>query len=336
MAEPGLTELAATTLRKRSGKIHDNITNNNPLLYKMNKAGNIVKNVTGRTLVEETDYDENGTFIRYSGDDVLDTTKATVLTAYEYNYKQAAVAVRMNGLEEVQNGGIHQSINLLTARVKNAERTIRNQIEGDLRSDGTASGGKQIGGLDLLVAEDETTGTVGGVNRATTGNEYARNYSYDVDSEGNGAATATAGANTNIEFYLREVITATHRMGDTNRLGLLGNTYWNLLGETSTNRQRYVDKDLANIGFENIKFEGVTMCLGGGYSSNASDVTAFPATKAWILNLDYIRLQVGKGRYFQPLKDREAINQDAMIKYLVFCGNLTCSNFGLQAVLFDA
>ena len=93
MAEPGLTELVTTTLRRRSRKIHNNVLNNNPILFRMNKAGNVMKNQTGRTLVEEADYQENPTFLRYSGSEVLNTSQSPVLTAFEYNWKQAAVAV---------------------------------------------------------------------------------------------------------------------------------------------------------------------------------------------------------------------------------------------------
>jgi hypothetical protein len=205
MAEPGLTELVTTTLRRRTGKIHNNVLNNNPILFRMNKSGNVKKNQTGRTLVEEADYQENPSFLRYEGADVLNTTQSPVATAFEYNYKQAAVSVIMNGLEEVQNSGIDQAISLLSTRIDNAERTIKNLIESDIRSDGTTS--KQIGGLDLLLAQDPTSGTVGGINRATA--SFARNFEYDVATDGSGTHSAS-----NIENHMRQVNINTFRMGD--------------------------------------------------------------------------------------------------------------------------
>ena len=326
MAEPGLSELVTTTLRRRGGKIQDNVTNNNPILYRMEKSGNIKKNQTGRTLVEETDYQENPTFLRYEGSDVLNTSQAPVLSAFEYNWKQAAVAVILNGLEQVQNDGIHASISLLSGRIDNAERTIKNMIESDIRSDGTTS--KQIGGLDLLLAEDPTSGTVGGVDRAT--HTYARNYKYDATNDGGAAATAA-----NIEGYMRTVNINTHRMGDKNCLWVLGNDYYSLLMEAITTNQRFVDEEMAGLGFENIKHDGITAVLGGGFQSGGTSASAMTATKGYKLNLDYLKLRVGKGRFFQPLTKRESVNQDATVRYLVFAGNLTCSNFGLQGVLFD-
>lgn len=326
MAEPGLTELTTTTLRRRSGKIQDNVKNNNPILYRMDKSGNIKKNQTGRTLVEEHDYQENPTFLRYEGSDILNTSQAPVMSAFEYNWKQSAVAVILNGLEEVQNDGIHASISLLSGRIDNAERTIRNLMESDIRSDGTVA--KQIGGLDLLLAEDPTSGTVGGVDRASY--TYARNFKFDTTADGSGAATAA-----NIEGYMRKVNINTNRMGDKNRLWILGNDYYSLLMDAITTNQRFVDEEMANLGFENIKHDGITAVLGGGYQFAGSSATGMTATKGYLLNLDYLKLKVGKGRFFEQLSKRESVNQDATIRYLVFAGNLTCSNFGLQGVLFD-
>lgn len=328
MSEPGLTEIAATTLRRRSGKIANNMENNNPILFRMEKAGNIKKGVTGRTLVEEIDYAENGTVMRYEGGEPLNTSRAPVLTAFEYDWKQLAVAVIMNGLEEVQNAGPEQVIKLLGAKVDNAERSIRNVVENDLRSDGTANGGKQIGGLDLLLSETGA-GTVGGIARS--GNAFAANQFYATVATG-GAAASVA----NIERYMRILMTSTYRAGDRNRLWILGDTYWQIFNEACSSRQRFVDEEMAALGFTNYKFDDVTVILGGGYRAGGTSASQMEATKGYLLNLDYLKLQVGKGRYFQPLADRESTNQDAMVKFLVFCGNMTCSNFGLQGVLFDS
>lgn len=54
-------------------------------------------------------------------------------------------------------------IDLLEARIGNAERTFRNNLSNDMYSDGTADGGKQIGGLQLLVSDVNNSGTVGGM-----------------------------------------------------------------------------------------------------------------------------------------------------------------------------
>lgn len=97
----------------------------------------------------------------YDGDEQLNVGTSDVITAAEFDWKQAAVAVRINGRELAMNNGPEAVIDLLEVRVKNAERTMLNNLATGCYSDGTGSGSKQIGGLQLLVS-DAGTGTVGG------------------------------------------------------------------------------------------------------------------------------------------------------------------------------
>lgn len=61
MASPNLNEIVTTTLRSRSGKLADNVTNNNALLTYMKKKESIDPVDGGRTIVQELEYAENGT-----------------------------------------------------------------------------------------------------------------------------------------------------------------------------------------------------------------------------------------------------------------------------------
>jgi hypothetical protein len=198
MASPNLSEIVTTTLRNRSGKLADNVTNNNALLNRLNKKGNVKPVDGGRSIVQELDYQENGTFKRYSGYETLDISPSEVFSAAEFDWKQGAVSVSISGLEELQNSGSERVIDLLESRIKNAERTMANNVSGDLYSDGTASGGKQIGGLQHIIADAPSTGTVGGINRATY--SFWRNFSFDATTDGGGAATSS-----NIQSYMNQV-----------------------------------------------------------------------------------------------------------------------------------
>jgi hypothetical protein len=92
----------------------------------------------------------------------LNIAPSDVFTAAQYPIAQAAVAVSINGLEMLQNSGKEKMIDLLESRIGNAERTFQNNLSNDAYSNGTADGGKQVGGLQLLVADTPTSGTIGG------------------------------------------------------------------------------------------------------------------------------------------------------------------------------
>lgn len=136
MASPGLSEIVTTTMRYRSKKLRDNMSDNIALLFRLNSKDNVAPVSGGTVILEELEYAENGTFMYYSGDEVLNVSSSDVFTSASYDWKQCACAVKINGLELLQNSGREKVIDLLEARVKNAEKTMLNNISVGVYSDG--------------------------------------------------------------------------------------------------------------------------------------------------------------------------------------------------------
>src|SRR5438067_1896145 len=88
-----LNEIVTTTLRNRTGHLADNISYNNALLLRLKKRGKVKPVSGGRTIVQELEYAQNGTFKRYSGYEAVNISPSDVFTGAEFNYAQAAVAV---------------------------------------------------------------------------------------------------------------------------------------------------------------------------------------------------------------------------------------------------
>lgn len=326
MASPNsnFSEIVTTTLRNRTGKLADNVSENNALLNRLKKKGNVKTVSGGRTIVQELEYAENSTFKRYSGYETLNILPSDVFTAAEFDYKQAAVAVSMSGLEMLQNTGENAIIDLLASRIKNAERTLANNIAGDIYSDGTADGGKQIGGLQLLVDTTPATGTVGGIDASATIGAFWRNIA--VDSGTATAATIQASMNTTALQLVRGTDSADLIVADTN--------YYGLYLASLQAIQRITSEEMAGSGFTSLKYFGAgkaaDVVLDGGVGGNC------PTNTMYFLNTDYIFFRPHVDRNFVPLgDDRYATNQDAMVKLIGFAGNMTVSNRRLQAVLAD-
>jgi len=106
------------------------------LLMRLKDKGNAEPVSGGYVILEELEYAENGTFMYYSGDEALNVSSSDVLTSASYDWKQAAVAVKINGLELLMNSGREKVIDLLEARVSNAEKTMLNNISTGIYSDG--------------------------------------------------------------------------------------------------------------------------------------------------------------------------------------------------------
>src|SRR5665213_3646070 len=80
-------------------------------------------------------------------------------------------------------------IDLLESRIGNAERTFQNNLSNDCYSNGTADGGKQIGGLQLLVSDVANSGVVGGIDRSVWGFWQPNSQSFATNGLTPGAAT---------------------------------------------------------------------------------------------------------------------------------------------------
>jgi len=321
MPSPNLSEIVTTTLRNRTGVLSDNVTNNTVLLYRLKERSNVKPVSGGRTIVQELQYAQNGSYKRYSGYDVLDISPQDVFTAAEFDIKQVAVSVSISGLEELLNSGPEQIIDLLEARIENAENSMINGLSTDVYSDGTADGGKQIGGLQLLIADAPSTGTVGGINRATW--SFFRNIKFSGTSDGSGAVTSA-----NIQSYMNRLYVQLVRGRDAPDLIVADNNYWRLYLESLQSIQRITNEKLASAGFMNLKYMNADVVLDGGVGGSA------PANHMYFINSKYVFFRPHKERNMTPIGgDRFSVNQDALVKLIGWAGNLTTSGPKFNGVL---
>jgi hypothetical protein len=341
MPFPNLSEIVTTTLRNRTGVLADNVSRNNALLARMNRKGRIKTFSGGRTIVQELNYANNTTFTWYSGYQTININPSQVFTAAEYPIRQAALAVSISGLEELQNSGDEAIIDLLESRVENGEMTFMNGLSNGIYGDGTVSG--SISGLQLLVAASPTSGTVGGIDRAQWA--FWRNIVFSALTNG-GAATNAA----NILAYMDSLWVQLVRGRDFPDLIVADNNMYKFYMQALQSIQRITTDggapDLAEAGFTSLKYMNSDVVLDGGYqgqvgdplpfqtSASSSSVGGAPTNTMYFLNTNYIHFRPHAQRNMVPLDpDRFSVNQDAMVRLLGWAGNMTLSNAFLQGLL---
>jgi hypothetical protein len=260
---------------------------------------------------------ENSNAGWYSGYDLLPVGISDVISAAEFDWKQAAVPVVISGLEMLQNSGKERMIDLMEARLEVAEATMSNLITGGLYSDGTAAGGKQIDGLEAAVPVDPTAAPYGGIDGATF--TFWQNAVSDQ--------TAANGLDpTKIQGYWNLLWAALVRGQDRPDLIMADNTAWNAYIESLQTFQRFTNTQDADAGFATVKFMDADVCLDGGiYNGNSG--SGAPAGTAFFLNTNYIHYRPHSSRNMVPLSPnrRYSTNQDAEVQILAWAGNLTCS-----------
>jgi len=324
--EPG-TKIYRTTIQSRSGELADNLTNNNALLKKLKSKGNVRPFSGGNVILEEIMYNDTATnnANSYSGYELINISPDSPISAAQFSITQYADAVTMSGLEGLQNSGKEQIIDLLDGRMKVSEARLLNRIAGDIYLDGTGNGGKNITGLAAAVPDVPTTGTYGGIDRATWSFWQSKKYSGVTNG---GAAVSAA----NIQQYMTALAIQLVRGTDKADLIVADNTYYGLYVNSLQAIQRISSDSEAAAGFASLKFYGggtaADVVLDGGVGSNAT------AAHMWFLNTNYIFFRPHKDRNFVPIGgERQAVNQDAIVKLYGWAGNLTTSNSFLQGVL---
>jgi hypothetical protein len=322
-------DVVSTTLESRSKKLADNITNNNALLSFIKTRGRSRPFTGGREIYEELRYAQNQTFLWYSGYEPLNISLNDTMTAARFPIKQSAIAVVISGLEEIQNSGKEAMIDLLRARVDTAEDTFWNQMSAGVYSDGTAFGGKQIGGLSLLISKAPTTGIVGGVDRSVQ--LWWQNVAVDQTVDARGAVTAA-----NIQSYMNSMTLGLKRNTDGIDLIVFDNNFYQFYLASLQTIQRIADEGQAKnvgAGWTALKYYGagksVDVVLDGGKNGQ------IPISTGYFINTDFISYRPSSARNFKVIGgDRANVNQDAIVRIYAWAGNLSISNSSLQGVLF--
>ena len=328
-ANSSISDIIATNIQSRSGELADNVTNNNALLRRLKDRGNVKTFSGGNVILQEIMYNDTTTnnTNSYSGYEVLNVSQNSPISSAQYGITQYAAAVSISGLEMIQNSGKEAIIDLLDGRMDVAEAQLMNRIGGDIYLDGTGNSGKNITGLAAAVPDAPSTGTYGGINRATY--SFWRSVKYSGVTDGGSAVTAST-----IQLYMDALAVQLIRGTDKPDLIVADNNYYKLYLQSLQSIQRITDSGsgMAGAGFASLKYYGAGMAsdvvLDGGIGASAT------ANHMWFLNTNYLFFRPHAERNFVPIGgERQSVNQDDVVKLIGWAGNLTSSGPQFNGVL---
>ena len=320
-ANSSISDIIATNIQSRTGELADNVTNNNALLRRLKERGNVKTFSGGNVILQEIMYNDSATdnTNSYSGYEVLNVSQNSPISAAQFSITQYAAAVSISGLEMIQNSGKEAIIDLLDGRMSVAEAQLANRLSADIYLDGTGNSGKNITGLGAAVPDAPSTGTYGGINRASF--SFWRSVKYSGTTDGGSAVSAS-----NIQAYMDSLAVQLIRGTDKPDLIVCDNNYYKLYLQSLQSIQRITDGGNSSVGagFASLKYYGAGMAsdviLDGGIGNDAT------ANHMWFLNTKYMMFRPHADRNFVPIGgERQAVNQDAIVKLIGFAGNLTSS-----------
>ncbi len=271
----------------------------------------------GESIIIPLMYAKNSTVKSYSGYDPIDLTPQTGIDSAKFNWKQIACSVIIDRLSERKNAGAHRIINLLEAKIQQAEDSMKEALNVMLYADGTGNSSKDFLGLDAIVDASPTTGTLGGINRA--------DYSWWRPQYNTSAYTTWGGSSDTCIAAMRAMYYACSKGANKSApdLVLMGETnFSNYEGALDLNKRFTSDKIDATYGFENIKFKKAIVL----WDEEVTDPYIY------YLNLKFLELVIDKETNFITTPFATPDNQDCKVAKILLMGNLAVSNCKKQGV----
>lgn len=247
----------------------------------------------GRSIIGNVEYKANTTIkAMASATETLDTTIVDVFDEWEATWKQYSGTFSMTSIEEAINRGDSAKFDLEKGKLQNLRRAMRQRLNEDLIG---VAASNEMSGLQDLVPDDPTTGTVQGFNRGT--------WTFWRSQQASGAKTTSA--YDNLRSAMRNMRTACAR----GQGAKFPTDYW--CSDTTSNgyesllvaNERVIGKDDsdANAGFSGEKY------LFGKARVRWDD--GFADTRMYALNNEDIKLAYLSGFWFKGYEPVRPANQ---------------------------
>jgi hypothetical protein len=298
MPNANFDTLLSTTLHNYQKRLTDNIFNARPLTSWLTDKGRMRMDDGGVKIIEPLLHTGNSTVNTYSGYDTISLTPQTGITAAEFDWKQLAGSIAINGLEEAQNAGESRVLNLLEAKIMQLEESLQDKLTSMFFANGTGNSGKDWMGLEGIVS---TSTTIGNIAPAT-------------DTWWRSTVTALGGALT--IAAMTTMFNTVSKGSDTPDGVFTTQALYEKYEALLQPSLRYTDTKMADVGFQNLMFKTAPVTF---------DV-ANPAGIVYFLNSKYLTVVGHSSRWFEQTPFVRPENMDARYALITAYGNMTVRN----------
>jgi hypothetical protein len=293
MATPNVGQVVAAAWQKMVGtEPQDAIFKEYALLAWLEESAQ--KETGGRSLIGPLEYKVNSTVKSLaSPSEGLDVVAVDIFDESEANWKQYAGLYTMTSMEEAINRGDSAKFRLEKGKLNNLRKSMRKEINSDIA--GATAQSSDLSGLQTLVPDDPTSGTVQGINRLT--------YSFWRSQQTSGAKTTTL--YDNLRSAMRTIRTACAR-GQGEKFPT---DYWTGSGTSNgyegllIANERITDKKTSSA---NAAFDGEYYLFGKAKVRWDADLSD---TRVYALNSEDLKLCYQAGYWFKGYEPVRPANQ---------------------------
>jgi len=332
--------LLSTTLMAYRPTMIDNIFKSSAFLAALRKYDGISYQDGGERVQIPLMYEENDTFKSYSGYEVIDVKPQDGITSAFYPWTEIGGTISISRREERQNSGEAAILKLLEAKTMQAEMSIKSKVNQQLIQ-GTVSSSTFVPGnsakdlfplgyfLRKAPATDPTTGgNVGNISASTYSwwRPKVANFNTTVGTgEAFGLAVTTWKG---LVIGLKRLWNYCSRGADGSGPNLVIGTQnvYEMYESALDQNVRYLDTDLADMGFDNIKLKGATVIWDELVPDLYTGTTAIAVGTVFMLNTKFYKLVIDSQTDFITTPFIEPENQTAKTAKVLFMGQATVSN----------
>lgn len=311
-----LDNLYTTTWQHMKDTVRDQIFDASPFWFWLKEKGKLKSVSGGRFLTEPLQFDTNDnlTWLTKGGTVPLNDYEFLTIAKYDWNYLAASL-VRF-GIDDQQNRGKSQIINLMNAKMENTQNSIINELETRLFAGESSS--NQFDGLQHLVADDPTAAgnDVGEIDPSVY--TWWRNQFDNMT----GVSFATSGI-ARMRTMLNDA-SSNLRM-DAPDIIVTDQTTYERYEDENLSYYRTYDRKLADMGFKNQEFKGIPMI----WSPSCTQ-------RMYFLNTNFISFQYDPMLYFDMTEWKSIPDQpNDRAAQIMLAAAFTVSRRRCQGVMFN-
>lgn len=274
-----LDNLYTTTWQNMKDTVRDQIFDAIPFWFWLKEKGRMETVEGGRFLTEPLQYDKSDSIKWIGRGGTAPTHDFQFLTLAKYDWRYLVASVVRFGVDDQQNRGRNEIMNLMNAKLENTKNAAASEMEtrlfggsGAVSAGTTTDSNPAFDGLQYLVPDDPTAAAnaAGGIDPSTY--TWWRNQATNMT----GKSFATYGVS-----YMRTLLnncTKNLKM-DAPDLILSGQTPYEMYEDSILPQYRITNNKLGDMGFENIQFKGRPMV----WSPSCAN------TRLYMLNTNFIK-----------------------------------------------
>lgn len=316
-------QMLTAAVAKRSSVVQDIVYSSTPLTRILRDSGRVqVKRAGGPELRIPIEFDRlNAQW--FTGYDKLEITPKELLNSAVFNWSRVVAMFSLNGTELLYTSGEEEQIDLMEFYLRAAEKSIKEDWEAALVSDGTGSGGRQMIGLGGAVPIVANSGTYGGIDRGTVANW--RTTTYDIPA--GDLSGFTTWDVTTARPIIERVALNRSRNGQYPDLWIADANSYQAISASMVAHQRITTQRAARLGFESLGVwtpAGLVDVVAAGGIGNV-----MPPDTIFALDTTGLAIYEFPGQAFVPFHPGDGIrpiNQDAWAQGIVWSGQFVVEN----------